>query len=278
MSRSWIPCTSLVISLFFALGTEVQAVDYFFEDFESVTLGPAVNEAVAGDGWTDTPPSGWTVDDSHVPGVASGDDSRDGRTEWAGWAFTDKEWWWQVDGQRRQEFLRGDNTIAVADPDEWDDQPREVGLYSAYMSTPAFSITDVTTDELFVSFDSSFRPECCDDNPDLFNDQVALILASFDGGPQVEVIRWSSDPASDDFKDDESTNEFIVAAFDVPTGAQSLQLTFGLEHAENDWWWAFDNFRVSDVAVPEPSAWALSAVALAVLLGARRVRRSRSRT
>jgi hypothetical protein len=235
------------------------ATDFFFEDFESVALGPAVNEAVEGIGWTDVPPIGWSVDDSQVPGALSGDDSRDGRTEWAGWAFVDKEWWWDVDGQGREEFLGGQNTIAVADPDEWDDQQHDPGLYSAFMTTPTFSIAGFAEGDLFIAFNSGFRPECCDDDPTLFNDQSAVITASFDGAAPVEILRWSSDPSSPLYKTDTARDEYVVAAIDAPSGAESLQLTFGLERAENDWWWAIDNVVVAD-AVPEPSSIAILAM------------------
>jgi len=60
------------------------------EDFESLPLGPNVDEGLAGDAvWTDIPPDGWFNDASGVPGVE--DPGNDGVTEWAGWGFTDKE-------------------------------------------------------------------------------------------------------------------------------------------------------------------------------------------
>jgi len=77
----------------------------FQEDFESLVLGPSPEEAPGTqDVWTDTPPPGWTIDESGVPGV--GDPSIDGMTEWAGWAFTDKEWWTGVAGDQRVRNLR----------------------------------------------------------------------------------------------------------------------------------------------------------------------------
>ena len=109
-----------------ALGGVAQAQGTYIvlaEDFEGLTLGPRVEEELAGDEvWTDTPPTGWAIDDSGVPGV--GDPATDGVTEWAGWAFTNKEWWTQTAGdQRRSEFVLAQGTVAVADPDEWDDAP-----------------------------------------------------------------------------------------------------------------------------------------------------------
>ena len=45
----------------------------FEEDFEGLVLGPNVDESLAGDEvWTKTPPAGWTIDDSGVPGAGAG--------------------------------------------------------------------------------------------------------------------------------------------------------------------------------------------------------------
>ncbi|MCA9190005.1 MAG: PEP-CTERM sorting domain-containing protein, partial [Planctomycetales bacterium] len=39
------------------------------ENFDNLPYGPNVEEALAGDNvWTDTPPAGWTIDDSGIPG------------------------------------------------------------------------------------------------------------------------------------------------------------------------------------------------------------------
>ena len=58
----------------------------YFEDFESVELGPNQDEGLASDkAWSRQGPEGWEVDDSGVPGV--GDPDNDGVTEWAGWSL-----------------------------------------------------------------------------------------------------------------------------------------------------------------------------------------------
>ena len=117
----------------------------FEEDFDSLPLGPSVEEAIPRDAvWTKTPPPGWTIDDSGVPGVGT---SLDGMTEWAGWSFTDPAWWTATaGGQRRSEFTNADGAIAVADPDEWDDGPHvdsaANGWYETYLSTPPIPIGD----------------------------------------------------------------------------------------------------------------------------------------
>ncbi|MDZ4781427.1 MAG: hypothetical protein SGJ19_14345 [Planctomycetia bacterium] len=262
-----------------------RAVDYFYEDFESVTLGDSLDEHEQPDPvvpvytgvWTDVPPAGWTADNSKVPGFDQGDDL-DGVTEWAGWGFADNDWWSTVAGdQRRKEFSRGHGVVAIADPDEWDDDPHRPitnidNTYSVYMATPTFSIADFLEGELFLQFDSSFRPECCDDGP-AYNDQSPVITASFDGAAPVEILRWSSDPTSPRFKDENSTNEHIALAINAPAGTQTLQLDFGLERAENDWWWAVDNVQVTNT-VPEPSSGVLLAGVVASAWFCHRLRRN----
>lgn len=241
-------------------GSHSRAGVYLNEGFEGVTLEPAVNEGIPAEflGWTDNPPAGWTVDDSHIPGVASGDDARDGRTEWAGWAFADKDWWVTADDQRRSEFSKGHGVVAIADPDEWDDQAHDPitdvsNTYSAYMATPTFSIAGARPGKLFLKFDSSFRPEGPDDGA-AYNDQSPVIRASYNGGASSEILRWTSDPAAamggTVMREDNNTNDTVIVALTVPQGATTLKLDFGLERCENDWWWAIDNVVVAD-AMPE---------------------------
>ncbi|MCK4292070.1 MAG: discoidin domain-containing protein, partial [Planctomycetes bacterium] len=172
-------------------------------------------------------------DDSGVPGV--GDPATDGMADWAGWAFTDKEWWTSEAGdQRRSEFTLGQGTVAVADPDEWDDAPHTGGSYNAYFSTPAIDISRSKAGSIQLKFDSSWRPEVT---------QTGTITVSYDGGDADEVLRWESEAGA--YFKDHSTNETIVVDLDNPPGAQGMVLTFGLFDAGNNWWWAIDNIMVT---------------------------------
>jgi hypothetical protein len=221
----------------------------FAEDFEGVVLGPNIDEALAGDAvWTDTPPEGWIVDESGIPGL--GLDATDGVTEWAGWAFVDKAWWIEAaEDQDRSLFELGSGVVAVADPDEWDDAERlpipiSADPYDTWLTTPAIKISAAEPGTLELKFDSSWRPEF-DDN----YHQTASITASFDGGDPVEVLLWESDEASPNFHP-YATNETVVVDLDAPADARSVVLTFGLFDAGNDWWWAIDNIEVRGV-VPD---------------------------
>jgi len=214
------------------------------EDFEGLTLGPRVEEGLAGAAvWTDIPPAGWTIDESGVPGI--GDRATDGVTEWAGWAFTNKDWWTQTAGdQRRSEFVLARGTIAVADPDEWDDAPHpgpiSANPYDTWLSTPAVDISASKAGTVKLQFDSSWRPEY-----DTDYHQTANLTVSFDGANPIELFRWESNPTGKNFKDDNSTNQTIFVDVDNPAGATKMVLKFGLFDAGNDWWWAIDNIIVT---------------------------------
>ena len=119
-----------------AIGEPQPALVPASEGFSSLVLGPNVDEELAGDAvWTKTAPSGWSIDDSGVPGV--GNPALDGVTEWAGWSFADKDWWAEATGdQRRSEFTKASGTIAIADGDEWDDQDHAEGYLDTFMSWP----------------------------------------------------------------------------------------------------------------------------------------------
>jgi len=210
----------------------------FAEDFEGLPLGPNVDESLAGDAvWTKTAPEGWTIDDSGIPGV--GDPALDGVTEWAGWSFADKAWWTEAaEDQDRSLFTLGSGTVAVADPDEWDDTAHADGYYHSFLSTPIIDLAGVEAGTVLLQFASSWRPEFDDDYH-----QTGNITVSFDGGDPVEVLLWESDENSANYKP-YATNEAVGVAITVPEGAQNMVVTFGLYDAGNDWWWAIDNVEV----------------------------------
>jgi hypothetical protein len=238
---------TIMVVFILALGVVAQAQDVQIllnEDFEGLALGPNVDEGTAGDTvWTDTPPVDWAIDESGVPGI--GDPATDGVTEWAGWAFANKEWWIDAAGdQRRVEFELGQGTVAVADPDEWDDAGHDdsaaAGWYKTFMSTSAIDLSTSKAGTVQLRFDSSWRPEF-DGN----YHQTGNLTVSFDGAEPIELFLWESDSASPNFKDDDSTNETIFIDIDNPAEATSMVLTFGLFDAGNDWWWAIDNVMVT---------------------------------
>jgi hypothetical protein len=215
--------------------------DLFFEDFEGLTLGAPVDESpfppAAGirEIWSNVPPTGWINDNSAVPGV--GDPATDGVSDWAGWAFAKKDWWVEAAGdQERSQFLLGEGTVAVADPDEWDDDDHPEGLMNAFLITPIIAVpAEILPETLQLTFDSSWRRE---------DTQTAVITVSYDGGAAVEVLRWESEGADTGFLKDDATNESVTVDLFNPAGVQTLEITFAMIDAGNDWWWAIDNIEV----------------------------------
>jgi hypothetical protein len=209
------------------------------ENFEAVPLGPSVNEAAATGVWSGSPPTGWTIDDSGVPGATN---PSIGVTEWEGWAFTSKSWWVQVaQDQNRSQFTRGIGTVAVADADEWDDRgtPSTLGTYNARLTTPSIPLNGVQPDSVRLSFDSSWRQEGL---------QRAQLTARFDAGPAITLLDWRSQ-AGNAFKPD-ATNEFVRINIPNPAGATAMTLEFALLDAGNNWWWALDNIVVDARDLP----------------------------
>lgn len=252
--------------------TNVFTAALFYEDFNGIQLGPNVEEASVGEEvWTNKPPTGWTVDNTNMLGFGTPDDDGDGRpdgdgrSEWFGWTFADKDWWPTVDNQRRSEFTLASGAAAIADPDEWDDGANSPepfgnppGLFNSLLITPNISLTGVAPGSAFLRFDSSWRPEAQDDGLPKFpvddlgnptNNQTALITVSYDGGPAVQVLKWDSVSGSPTFHAD-NPNESVLVPLNNPAGAQNMKITFGMLYAANDWWWAVDNIAVGAGATP----------------------------
>jgi len=231
------------LSLFLVAACGTMAVNLSFgqillsEDFEELPLGPFLDENLPDADyidstkvWTKTPPEGWTLDDSWMP--------EGGVRDWRGWSFANAQAWATVAGdQRRFEFTKGQGTVAIADPDEFDDMAHDEGTWEGYMSTPPISIAGAGQNTIILTFDSSWRPEA---------PQEALITASFDGGDPQDVLYWTSVDGDEFFHPDTSTNETVTVAIENPTGASSMVLTWGIFLAGNNWFWAVDNISVTD--------------------------------
>jgi len=234
---------------------QAQAVSnrLFSENFDGLALGPNREEGLAGlEVWTGTPPSGWVLDNSQMPGFGT---PNDGMVEWAGWTFANKDWWVRAAGnQRRAEWAFGDNTVMIADPDEWDDAAHAKGLFNAFIALPSINVKGAAANSLVLAFDSTWRPEAFDDgganwpvdeNGRPINNQNGVVDASFDGGANQRVVDFSSDSGSPNFKKDiDFINESVVVPLNNPAGATALNLRFGMLTAANDWWWAVDNIAV----------------------------------
>ena len=244
---------SLVSAAVLSTVSPALAQKVWSENFESLPLGPKIDEGRPGEKvWTNLPPEGWLWDNSAVPGVGT---ALDGVTEWAGWGFADKNWWVLTAGdQRRSEWSFGQGTVMIADPDEWDDAAHPQGLYKVDATTPPITIQGQAPNSLVLAFDSSWRPEAVDDGEPSFpvgpegekiNNQTGTIAIAFDSGALTEILRWDSLSDSPTYKaDSEFINEAVMLPLNNPGGVTTLRLKFGMEQAANDWWWAVDNLAI----------------------------------
>ena len=203
--------------------------------------------------FTHDAPADWTVTNTEMP---SG-----GVPEWEGWSFADKEYWVMVAGdQNRSYFTKGENVVAVVDPDEWDDSGPGEGTYTSGLKSPMISVEDLA--QVTVEFDSSWRPE---------DDQKARLIAKFDVmGPPEVLLYWTSYDTDSTYHPD-AENESLSFTLDVPEGATTVYYEWKMLDAGNDWWWAIDNVKVTGV-VPEPGTLVLL---LGSLLGLCLVRKMR---
>jgi methionine-rich copper-binding protein CopC len=228
------------------------------EDFESLPLGPFITETdldADGKDWTNVPPSGWTIDNVNVTGTDNRQDksgtnkgvpglgSKDvGAPEWQGWTFADKnEWAVSVGDQGRTGFTAGEGTVAVADPDEWDDlgSPANLGSYNTLLATPVVPLAKLLNNPV-LTFDSSYRNEA---DTDVFVEAVYYDNTNTAIGAPSEILFWSWNPALPSFKPD-ALSETVSLPLTMPTGTAGVSFNFIMRNARNDWWWAIDNVRI----------------------------------
>ncbi len=208
------------------------------QDFELMTLGPAVTETVGltanGRDFVSTPPAGYVVDRSQMP--------PGGVPEWSGWTFADKSFWQTEGGQARSNFTKGQGTFAVGDTQEWDDLPQLNNNFNSLFTTSPISLANVIANTVVLEFDSSFRPE----GSVAANNQVGALSVSYDGG-----TNWSN-LFTYDFNNTGSAataanineHKVVTVPNPAPSSTGSMKFRYGLT-GTNDGWWAIDNIKVT---------------------------------
>ncbi|MFD7660630.1 alkaline phosphatase family protein [Actinosynnema sp. NPDC059797] len=186
------------------------------DPFDAVALKPAVHEATSALGWSDTPPSGWRIDNT---GMGAG-----GVTEWHGWSFTNDDFWTRAEpGQWRENNVRARGVFAVADSDEWSDRTR-TGTFTSALVSPAYDVTGRT--RATVGFVSHYRKEGA---------ETATVSVSFDGGAARTVLTHTGDAVA----------RVESVPVTVPAGARRMTVTWRLANGDNNWYWAVDSPTVS---------------------------------
>lgn len=204
----------MVTLLMMALASPTVAVTLLFqEDFESLPLRAPVDEgflvSVFPQAFTHDEPLGWDRIATNIPGVG---DPFVGVFEWEGWSFANRDFWIAAAAGPtgmppggREEFTLGQGTIAVADPDQWNDlgdPANEIGFFNSLLVTPNIDLTPRHTNEnhLVIQFDSSWRGGCCDDGESFDpngNNQTAVLNMRLPNNQLVEILRWESAPFYD---------------------------------------------------------------------------------
>lgn len=221
--------------------------------------------------WTDAAPVQWSRDQSSLLETRPG-----GPAEYTGWTFLDRQFWYEERGDnQRSRFELGVDTVAVVDPNGYHegrninaDSPdaaqclttglaEHCGYFSGQLATPRIGLLGAMADTAVLEFDSSWW------NEDTQAAEVWLEYFGADGSSlsRTRLMRWDSIPSSPFFKPvfDPNTgvdarNESLRFELANPEEAASMQITFGMPHAQNDWWWAIDNVKVTADIQGEPFA------------------------
>ena len=209
------------------------------ENFNNLELFPAEDEAYGACGnsigpdvlgWTHEPPENWMIDNSNMPEV--------GTIEWRGWSFASMDFWVDAEDQLRSQFIRADGTVAVADPDEWDDcgNAASFGSYNSILTSPLIQLTG---QPIHISFDSHYRQEA--------PQQVSLTVTNSSGEIIEMLLHYSSDPGSDNDSGD-VLNQLL--SFIVETDEDEIYFQWEMYDAGNNWYWAIDNVTIQSQTPP----------------------------
>ena len=209
------------------------------ENFNNLELFPAEDEAygacgnsIGADvlGWPHEPPENWIIDNSNMPEV--------GTIEWRGWSFASMDFWVDAEDQLRSQFIRADGTVAVVDPDEWDDcgNAASFGSYNSILISPLIQLTG---QPINISFDSHYRQEA--------PQQVSLTVTNSSGEIIEMLLHYSSDSGSDNDSGDVLNQRL---SFIVETDEDEIYLKWEMYDAGNNWYWAIDNVTIQSQTPP----------------------------
>ena len=207
------------------------------QNFDGLELNPAQDEALIENGgctdaidenvigWTNISPPNWTIDNTQMP--------NSGTIEWRGWSYATKQFWINAEDQLRSQFYDGNNILAIADPDEWDDceNASSFGSFNSTLSSPMIQVPSNVN--LKLSFNSHYRNEA---------PQEAFLRTLNSLGQDTILMHYSNDNNSDNNGED-ALNKFLQ--FSLPTyNSDEFQFNWEMANAGNNWYWAIDNIVV----------------------------------
>jgi hypothetical protein len=231
---------------------EGNAAPFWTEDFESVTLGPSVNERLSDtvfapkdtpetsakpNSFTHTPPAGWSINNDALSTGFSDDDI--GLFEFEGWTFTTAGFDALASGNTQLAgFTKSTGSFALADSDAYTTGELGPGFAGpTILQTPAISLTGVAADALKLQFDSAWR---------ISGDQTAQITVQYGTGAETTVLNWHSNSADPNFHDT-NLNETVTIDLDNPANATTAIVRFKYTGTDN-WFWAIDNLKIGTAA------------------------------
>ncbi|SVC10283.1 uncharacterized protein METZ01_LOCUS263137, partial [marine metagenome] len=209
------------------------------ENFNNLELFPAEDEAYGACGnsigpdvlgWTHEYPENWMTDNANMPEI--------GTIEWRGWSFASMDFWVDAEDQLRSQFTRADETVAVVDPDEWDDcgNAASFGSYNSILMSPLIPLTG---NPIHISFDSHYRQEA--------PQQVYLNVTNISGEIIQTLLHYSSNAGSDNGGGDVLNQRL---SFNVESDDDEIYFKWEIADAGNNWYWAIDNVTIQSQTPP----------------------------
>lgn len=219
---------------------------FWTEDFESVTLGPSVNERLSDtvfvpkltqdtvpkpNSFTQTPPAGWAIDNT---AISYGDDDL-GLLEFEGWTFTNAAFDATASGNTQLNgFTKSTGPFALADSDAYTTDELGAGFGGpTILKTPAITLTGLAAGSLKLEFDSAWRTS---------GDQTGEITVQYGAGAETSVLTWSSVAEDPNFHAT-NLNETVFVNLNNPAGNSSAVVRFKYTGTDN-WFWAIDNLKI----------------------------------
>jgi hypothetical protein len=228
-------------------GVDPGAGVFWSEDFESVVLGPSVNERLSDtvfvpsatpdtlpkpNAFTHTPPAGWSIDNAALSTGFSNDDF--GLFEFEGWTFTTASLNAAASGSTQlNDFSKSTGNFAIADSDAYTTNELGEGFGGpTILQTPPISLTGIAANALKMQFDSAWRTS---------GSQTAEITVQYGAGPEMTILSWHSNSGDPNFHMT-NLNETVQLSLNNPAGGTAV---FRFKYTGTDnWFWAIDNLKI----------------------------------